>query len=323
VFTSRPPGVFAMNLNSLEPRLLDLIQAGFPLSGEPYADLGRLLGISQDEVMAHIRQLKAKGIVREIGPVLDSRRLGYQTTLVAMKVSQDYLEKASKIINEHPGISHGYEREHRFNLWFTLSLPPEADLEAELGRLSQAIGAGTAFSLPVLKQFKIGTHLGGGGLPQPVRLSATERLIINELQPDLPLVSAPFGEMAARLNMDVAEFLARCQSLIKRGIMRRFGASVNHREVGFRANAMACWVAPPETVDVAGQRLAQLSEVSHCYERKTNSLWRYNLFAMIHGHTREACREIADRVSRQTGLEDYVLLFSTRELKKKRVKYRL
>jgi len=310
-----------MKLSSLEPGLLDLIQAEFPLTAEPYADLGRRLGISQDEVMTHIRQLKAKGIVREIGPVLDSRRLGYQTTLVAMKVSKDYLEKASKIINEHPGVSHGYEREHRFNLWFTLSLPPEADLEAEIQSLSQAIGADAAFSLPVLKQFKIGTHLGGGALSQPVRLSATERLVINELQPDLPLVSAPFSEMAARLNMDVAEFLARCQSLLQRGVMRRFGASVNHREVGLKANAMACWVAPSEIVSVAGQKLARLDEVSHCYERKTNPLWRYNLFAMIHGHTREACRAIAGRVSRQTGLKDYVLLFSSREIKKKRVKY--
>jgi len=323
VSMSRPPGVFSMKLNSLEPRLLDIVQAEFPLSGEPYAELGQRLGISLDEVIEHIRRLKAKGIIREIGPVLDSRRLGYQTTLVAMKISQDCLERASKIINEHPGVSHGYEREHRFNLWFTLSLPPEADLEAEIQCLSTAIGAETAFSLPVLKQFKIGTHLGGGELPRPVKLSATERRVINELQNDLPLVPAPFGRMAARLNMDAAEFLARCQSLLPRGVIRRFGASVNHREVGFRANAMACWVAPPQMVDAAGQKLAQLSEVSHCYERKTNPLWQYNLFAMIHGHTREACRKIADKVSRQTGLKDGVLLFSTREIKKKRVKYRL
>lgn len=312
-----------MKLNRLEIGLLDLIQAEFPLSGEPYAELGRRLGISQDEVMAHIEKLAAAGIVREIGPVLDSRRLGYQTTLVAMKVSQDYLDRASKIINEHPGISHGYEREHPFNLWFTLSLPPPADLEAEIQRLSQAIGAEAAFSLPVLRQFKIGTRLGGGELPQPAELSATDRRVINELQSDLPLVSAPFGRMATRLNMDVAEFLARCQSLLQRGVIRRFGASVNHREVGLRANAMACWVASPEMVDAAGQKLANLGEVSHCYERKTSPLWQYNLFAMIHGHTREACREIADRVSGETGLKDCVLLFSTREIKKKRVKYRL
>ncbi len=312
-----------MKLDGLASRLLDLIQAEFPLSGEPYAELGQRLGISQDEVVKRIRQLKARGVIREIGPVLDSRRLGYQTTLVAMKVSPDYLYGASQIINQHPGISHGYEREHHFNLWFTLSMPPEADLETEIQCLSKATGAETAFSLPVLKQFKIGTHFSGGALPQPVRLSATDRLVINELQQDLPLVSAPFGEIAARLNIDLAEFLARCRSLLQRGVMRRFGASVNHREVGSRANAMACWVAPRRMVALAGQKLARLSEVSHCYERKTNPLWQYNLFAMIHAHTQEACREIADRVSQEIGLKNYVLLFSTGEIKKKRVKYRL
>lgn len=310
-----------MKPNSLQSRLLELIQTGFPLNEEPYTELGRRLGVSPEEVIERIRHLKAKGSVREIGPVLDSRRLGYQTTLVAMKVSPDYLEKAAQIINRHPGISHGYKREHRFNLWFTLSLPPQADLEAEIQNLSRAIGAETAFSLPSLQQFKIGTHIGPGNLPQPARLSPAQRRVINELQQDLPLTRAPFGKMAARLNMDVAGFLAQCQSLLQRRVIRRFGASVNHREAGLKANAMACWVAPAPMVNTAGQELARLSEVSHCYERKTNRLWRYNLFAMIHGHTREACREIAEKVSRETGLNDYVLLFSTRELKKKRVKY--
>jgi DNA-binding Lrp family transcriptional regulator len=84
---------------------------------------------------------------------------------------------------------------------------------------------------------------------------------------------------------------------------------------------MACWIVPSDKVDVAGQRLAARREVSHCYERQTNPLWSYNLFAMIHGHTREACREIANAVSRETCLKDCVLLFSTREYKKTRVKY--
>ncbi len=121
--------------------------------------------------------------------------------------------------------------------------------------------------------------------------------------------------------MDEDYFLAQCQSLKQRGIMRRFGAAVNHRKAGFKANAMTCWVAPPEKVDAAGRKLASLKEVSHCYERKTNPLWRYNLFAMIHGHTEKACQEIASKVSEETGLTDYAMLFSTREFKKTRTKY--
>ena len=129
--------------------------------------------------------------------------------------------------------------------------------------------------------------------------------------------------MAASLSMDVEQFLAQCRSLQQRGIIRRFGAAINHNRVGFKANAMTCWVVPPDMVDIAGQKLASLREVSHCYERKTSSLWRYNLFAMIHGHTREDCQNIASNISREIGLTDYVLLFSTKEFKKTRSKYLL
>ena len=105
--------------------------------------------------------------------------------------------------------------------------------------------------------------------------------------------------------------------------MRRYGASIEHLNVGFTANAMTCWVAPAEVVEAAGRKVAALGEVSHCYERKTDPLWPYNLFAMTHGHTREVCQAIADKISRETGLDEYVLLFSIREIKKVRVRYRL
>jgi DNA-binding Lrp family transcriptional regulator len=105
--------------------------------------------------------------------------------------------------------------------------------------------------------------------------------------------------------------------------MRRFGAAINHKQVGFKANAMACWIVPSDMVDDIGRKLASLREVSHCYERKTNPLWSYNLFAMIHGHTREVCQEIASKISDETGIRGYILLFSTREFKKVRIKYQV
>ncbi len=325
-----------MHLDSIDKKLLNLVQAEFPLTKEPYADLGLRLGIGGDEVIHRIEQLKAGEIIRQISPVLDARSLGYQTTLVAMRMAESRLHKAEQLIIEHPGVSHGYERDHHFNLWFTLTIPPTADIETELKRLTNSIGTEAVFALPAVKVFKIGVYfdMGGDGqgttgiltqpegvLPEKVELSQADRLVINELQQDLPLVPAPFTAMAARLGMDEGNFLAQCQSLLQRGIMRRFGASVNHHKAGFKANAMACWAAPPEAVVAAGQKLASLPEVSHCYERKTNPFWQYNLFAMIHGHTKEACQKIASKVSHETGLMNYILLFSTREFKKVRVKY--
>ena len=325
-----------MHLDSIDKKLLNLVQAGFPLTREPYADLGIQLGIDRDEVIRRIEQSKAKGVIRQISPVLDARSLGYQTTLVAMRVAENQLDRAERRIGEHPGVSHGYEREHYFNVWFTLATPAGIDMESELEQLTSPIEAEAVIALPAIKLFKIVAFfdMDGDGpsaadtmirptgiLPQKVELSPTDRLIINELQQDLPLVPRPFTGISARLGMDVKDFLVHCQPLLQRGIMRRFGASVNHNQAGFKANAMVCWLAPPDTVDTAGRKLASRREVSHCYERKTNPLWQYNLFAMIHSHTRKACQEIASKVSRETGLNDCVLLFSTKEFKKARVKY--
>jgi len=323
-----------MKLDLTDRKLTDLLQAGFPLTGKPYAELGRRLSISEDEVIHRIAELRAGGIIRQIGPVFDAASLGYRTTLVAMRVAETWLDQAAQLITEHPGVSHAYERDHHFNLWLTLAVPATADMEAELEKLASAVSAETAFSLPALKLFKLrayfsldgdessaDTETPGGIIPHAAPLSAAERQIINELQQDLPLVSQPFAEMSARLGMDEEKFLAQCRELLSRGVMRRFGASVNHRKAGFKANAMTCWAAPPEKVEAAGQKLASLREVSHCYERKTNPLWRYNLFAMTHGKTREECRETVAKASAEIGLDDYVMLFSTRELKKTRVKY--
>ena len=324
-----------MRLDSIDKKLLSLLQTKFPLTKKPYAELGLSLGIAEDEVIQRIGQLKVNGLIRQISPVFDAGSLGYRTTLVAMRVAETQLGKAAELVSKHPGVSHAYKRDHHFNLWFTQAVPATVEIEAELQRLASAVSAEIVFSLPALKLFKLRTYFGSdedgkpaadtsiadGTISQGVQLSPVDRRVINELQQDLPLISRPFAEMAARLGMDEEKFLALCRSLLSRGIMRRFGASINHRRAGFAANAMTCWVVPAEKVEITGKKLASLREVSHCYERKTNRLWRYNLFAMIHGHTREECQEIAAKVSAETGFTDYALLFSTKEFKKTRVKY--
>ncbi len=325
-----------LSLDGVDRKLLGLLQAGFPLTAEPYSALGLDAGIPQSEVMRRIEQMKSKGLVRQISPVLDARRLGYKTTLVAMRVKEAQLDQAVTLLIEHPGISHAYERDHHFNLWLTLAVPETADIDSELRRLADMAGAEAAFALPAVKVFKLRTYFGSeddqtkiptGTLNnvtmQSDRFSPTDRKVINELQQDLPLTDRPFAGMSARLGMDEEEFIKLCRSLLSRGIIRRYGASVNHRGVGFAANAMTCWAAPEEMVEVIAGKLVPLKQVSHCYERKTNPQWHHNLFAMIHGHTKEQCREIADKISAGAGLTDYVLLFSTREFKKTRVIYQV
>ena len=144
-----------MDLNGIDRKLLNILQTEFPLTVEPYADLGLQLGIEVDEVLHRIGQLKSKGIIRQISPVLDARSLGYQTTLVAMRVAESQLDRADRVIGEHPGVSHAYERDHHFNFWFTLAIPHGADMESELEQLTSSIEAEAVFALPAIKLFKL------------------------------------------------------------------------------------------------------------------------------------------------------------------------
>lgn len=323
-----------MALGTADRRLLSLLQTEFPITGQPFARLGRTIGVDAEEVIRQIASLKAEGIIRSIGPVVDGRKLGYHSTLVAMKVPEAGLDLAESVISAHPGVSHGYERQHCFNVWFTLALSPAANVERELGRLTAFTRAEAAVSLPAVKLFKIGAFFdvdetaqrhsasgSGTSLAGRAELTETERLVLNELQQDLPLMAEPFVPLAERTGLDLEDFLTACRSLLQSGVIRRFSASINHRRAGFTANAMVAWVAPADRVDALGNRLAALKEVSHCYERKTGELWHHNVFAMVHGHSKEACQEIAEAVSRETGLTDCQLLYSTKEFKKARIKY--
>jgi len=327
-----------VKLDNTDKKLLNIVQAEFPLTREPFSVLGRQLGVSSDEVIRSIERLKAEGIVRLIGPVFNVGRLGYQTTLVGMKVSAERLNEAAQIISAHPRVSHCYERNHDFNFWFTLAMRTEEDIETELHKLGDRIKANATLNLPAMKVFKIGAYfnIGGGDSPAPnagvddssfeskdVDLSSTDRAVVNELQQDLPLTARPFDQMSARLSMGVDEFLSHCQGLIQRGVMRRFSASVSHNMLGFVANAMGCWKVPADMVETAGREMATVQEISHCYEREASPLWPYNLYAMMHAHTKESCQSIADRLSSDTGLDKntFVLLFTTREVKKTRVRY--
>lgn len=322
-----------LEVDATGQKLLSLLQREFPIVRRPYQRLAEKLGISEDEVISQVKTLKTKGFVRLIGPVMDARRLGYQSTLVAMRIAADRLETAERILAEHLGVSHGYEREHEFNVWFTLSLPRTISVADELRTLALDAGAEAVISLPARRLFKIGAYFDnesvtqpavtGTRLPEEVELSPDDRKTINGLPLDLPTTAAPFDVFAEEAGMTVDELLRRCKSLVERGVIRRFSASVNHRRIGFKANAMTCWAVPPDIVDTAGKKLASRREVSHCYERETDPQWQYNLFAMMHSHSKEVCQRMATDISHQFGLRDYVLLFSTKEFKKTRVKYQV
>ena len=221
-------------INNTDQILLGLLQSEFPITREPYVELGKRLGVSGDEVQQQIGQLKSNGIVRAIGPVINPARLGFRTTLVATVVTKAEMDNAARLLNAHPMVSHAYERDHHFNLWFTLGFPEKTDIVTEIDKLGHKMKAEAAFPLPARRLFKLRTHFGNdkgtnksgtkdtvGTKYGTLQLSVKDRRIINELQQDLPQTTHPFADMSARVDMSESEFLAGCQSLLKRGVLRR------------------------------------------------------------------------------------------------------
>lgn len=152
-------------------------------------------------------------------------------------------------------------------------------------------------------------------------IDETDKKIIQLIQGDLPLEPRPFTVMAESIGIGEDEFLARVRSLKTKGIMRRFGATLRHQEAGYSSNAMVAWIVPAERISEVGRKLAQFREVSHCYHREPREDIKFNLYSMIHGENRAACQEIAERMSRETGIEEYTLMFSEKEFKKTSMAY--
>jgi len=152
-------------------------------------------------------------------------------------------------------------------------------------------------------------------------LTEQEKRIIRELQNNMPLVSRPFAEIARRLGMKEQELIDKINEFKQRGILRRFGATVRHQNLGFTANAMIVWDIPDDQIEKAGKKMAQFPEISHCYQRPTHPGWPYNLFTVVHGKTHAECEEKAKAISEKTGYRKFKAVFSTRELKKSSMRY--
>ncbi len=110
--------------------------------------------------------------------------------------------------------------------------------------------------------------------------------------------------------------MERLSRLIEVEVIRRFSATIGHRALGIVANAMIVWRVPPEAVEQVGEIMASFEEVTHCYERPSVPKWPYNLYSVVHSHSRDECRKVAAEISRKTGISDYQVLFSEREFKK-------
>lgn len=339
-------------MDSIDRALLNAIQNHFPIEVHPYQILGLTVGTTEEDAFQRIQRLRQEGIIRRLGGVFDSRRLGYYSTLCTAKVPEEKISSLAKLLEGIPGVTHNYIRNHEYNIWFTLIARSKAVAESMLEKISDVVGVSEIYSLPATRLFKINvnfdfelseedTSLDEGmdtfgdasledadlrtmGKPKdssPYELKSEDIALIRVLQGNLPDSMTPFSVLAENLNWQVEDVILIANRLSEEDVVRRFGAVLRHQKAGFVANAMGVWQVDPEQAAKVGEIMARFKEVSHCYQRPTLPDWPYSLFTMIHGRTAQDCGDVMKRISLATGVTTYSMLFSTAELKKSSMQY--
>ena len=146
-------------MDAIDKKIITLIQAGFPVTARPYADVGEKVCVPEEEVIERIKAIKRSGDIRRMGASFDSRKLGYASTLCAVHVPDDKLEASIDAANSYHNVTHNYERNHHYNMWFTVIAPSPERIEEILGEIEQKAGVGPIINLPAIRLFKIQVDL--------------------------------------------------------------------------------------------------------------------------------------------------------------------
>ena len=358
-------------MNDLNQKLLAVIQDGFPLVERPYLRLAEMLNcdskkdagekcanlvVTEQKVFDDIEKMRASGVIRRIGGVYDSKKLGFISRLCAGKVpasendfsaehhAQTPMEKFAVVVNDEPAITHNYIRSHEYNVWFTVIAENESAIQTVVDRVCAETDLHDVHVLTATKKYKINTVMGKGTNRHSEdrrseessnflrTLSEADKSRIHITCDDIPHTLTPFKDWGVSCD-ELREDLAT-----KR--MRRFGAILRHQDAGFPCNAMVCFRLDERrtTSDecelnemLAESRhsedrraeesskvlaLAKQHYISHCYERPSFKSFPYNLYAMMHAQTPE---ELDGFIRESVALLDnpeYVVLHSLKELKK-------
>ena len=314
-----------------DARLIDRLQRSVPLTERPFSDLGTELGLSEAAVLDRLTQLLGSGVLTRLGPLYQIERAGGQFILAALQVPQQRYAEVTAQVNALPEVAHNYRREHALNMWFVVAAETPAVAWATCDQIEAATGL-PVHAFPKEREYFVGLYLPLLGRPDPAPpaaqaapaatalvLTEFDRALIAATQSGLPLVPRPYDAVAAMLGSSSAAVRERLAALLAAGVVRRIAAVPNHYRLGYTANGMSVWDVDDAEVDRLGELLGSQPGVSHCYRRpRKPGVWRYNLFAMLHGHTRAEVLAQAEHVAALLGpaCRAHDVLFSSAILKK-------
>ena len=294
-----------------DARLIDRAQRSIPTTERPFADLAAELGLTEAVVIERLGHLLATGVLTRLGPLYQIERAGGQFILAALQAPEDRYAEVTAQVNALPEVAHNYRREHALNMWFVIAAETPAVAWAACDQIEAVTGL-PVHAFPKEREYFVGLYLpllgpstAAAPAPPPpaaagaLALTEADRELIAATQSGLPLVPRPYDAVAAMLGSSGQAVRTRLAELLAAGVVRRIAAVPNHYRLG--------------------ELIGSQPGVSHCYRRpRKPGVWRYNLFAMLHGHTREQVLAQAGQVAALLGpaCRAHDVLFSGAILKK-------
>jgi DNA-binding Lrp family transcriptional regulator len=321
-----------LRLTKFQKQLCIVLQDGLPICQRPFDDIARFLGTTEQIVLQQTAILKAAGVIRRLGALINYRSLGLSSTLVTAHIPEESLPEVVAAVNSLESVSHNYLRTHFYNLWFTLQAASIKETDIMLANLSARFGL-DFHSLPVERVFKLDVRFDPDNqdelldsTPQMptyeiVCLNDSEKFLLAKLQNDLDIIARPFDFLCGG-SLTIEDTLRILTELTDKGIIRRIAAVVDHHKLGFVANVLFVAKVGLDKIIEAGNALARFGIVSHCYQRRPFENWPYNLFAMMHSRSMGEIQRTIDKFTRTWKIDSFELLPTAAELKKQSIKYR-
>lgn len=333
-------------ISQLQQDIINNSQKGFPLCSRPYQAIAEHLAkanvlTNEQEVYEAVSTLSDQQVLSRVGPVFDHKKAG-ASTLAALAVPEDELDKVAGIVNQFEQVNHNYGREHTYNLWFVVTASDMMALKSTLANIELLTGL-PVLVLPMEASYHIdlafSINVTGIESPTLELISTNNQAITSDsnalteiekrslrsiIEKGLPSSTTPYKAVSEQLGISEEKVLSQIQLWQNEGLIRRFGLVIKHRKLGYDANAMVVWNIPNADMDNIAQRLAKCAPVSLCYQRPRRLPdWPYNLFCMIHGTDRALVLQQIAQITEQLGLEaiEKDVLFSFKAYKQHGARY--
>jgi DNA-binding Lrp family transcriptional regulator len=323
--------MMSQTLDQTAARLLTALAEGLPIALRPYAELASRAALSESEALTMLRSLRDARVVRRIGAEFSPANLGYHAALGGLAVLEDRADDVAAMLGALPNVTHVFELDDRYRLWYVLSAPSRTRLEIVESEIARAAGAADRYRVLPDELYKVTHSFSADSAPDapdsrdqglPAMLDRDEKALVRLLQGNLPLAERPFSELAHTLgecgyDVDERWALERTQDLASVGAIRSISATLRTREESWRS-ALTVWRCP-EAPEAAGALIASFPEVLHCFERRVPG--GMAILAVIEGASRGEIDRAVERIRIAGELDAPRMAYPLREYSRSPMRY--